>query len=253
MTTLALDPGGPVPLYYRLREALRARILSGELAPGSPIPTENELIERYGVSRTTVREAILPLVQEGLLYRKQGKGTFVAARKFQERLGALTGFTEEMEARGLRPGARLIGIEQVTLQGRDADLLALPEGAPAHCITRLRLANGDPLCVETNLFPHDIGLRLAQEDLNDAGYYALLEQRYGIRLSDAEQSIEARPASAEEARLLNWRRGAPVLVVERVTADDTGRRIELARNSYRADRYTYRVRLRRHPQPRPTK
>ena len=240
----------PVPLYYRVREALRERILSGELAPGSPIPSETELIERYSVSRTTVREALLPLVQEGLLYRKQGKGTFVAARRFQEQLGALTGFTEEMEARGLRAGARLLSIDPMTLNAREAGMLDLPLGAPAYRIVRLRLANDEPLCVETNVFPYEIGLRLAQERLDDSGYYALLEERYGIRLSHAEQSIEARPATAEEARLLNWRRGAPMLVIERVTSDVTGWRIELARDSYRADRYTYRVHLQRHPRAR---
>lgn len=243
---LAGEFEGPVPLYYRLRTLLRARISEGELPPGTPMPTETELIERYGVSRTTVREAVGGLVQEGLLYRKQGSGTFVAARKFQEQLGALTGFTEEMEARGLRAGARVISVEPLTLRGPDADKLGLSQGAQAYRIVRLRLADDEPLCVETNTFPHDVGLRLAQEDLNDAGYYALLERRNGIRLSEAEQTIEARGATAEEARLLGCRRAAPMLVIERVTADATGRAVELARNAYRADRYKYRVRLRRH-------
>jgi GntR family transcriptional regulator len=236
----------PTPLYYRVREALRAQIESGELAPGSPVPTENQLIERYGVSRTTVREAVLGLVQEGLLYRKQGKGTFVAARRFQEQLGALTGFTEEMEARGLHAGARVLTVEAVTLQGHDATLLGLPIGAPAYRIARLRLANEEPVEIETAFFPHDIGFRLAQDDLHDVGIYALLEQRYGVQLHEAEQTIEARAARADEARLLGVRRGAPVLVIERVTSDVTGRLIELGRSVYRADRYKYRVRLRRH-------
>jgi GntR family transcriptional regulator len=242
-----LPAQGPAPLYYRLREALRAQITSGQLAPGCPIPTESELIAQYGVSRTTVREAIGGLVQEGLLYRKQGKGTFVAVQKLEEDLGALTGFTEEMASRGLRPGARVLSQETVTLQGRDAELLHLAAGAKAYRVVRLRTADAQPLSLETATFPFDVGLRIAQEDLNDIGYYPLLEERYGIRLSEAAQTIEARPATAEEASLLGLRRGAAVLTLERVTSDVTGRRIELTRGAYRADRYSYRIHLRRRP------
>src|SRR6185437_8310267 len=119
--TLPSPSGAPIPLYYRLREALRARILSGELPVGSLFATEQEVSERYAVSRTTVREAILGLVHEGLLVRKQGKGTFVAARKLEEELGVLVGFTEQMEARGMRPGARTLSTEVVPLHAREAE------------------------------------------------------------------------------------------------------------------------------------
>jgi GntR family transcriptional regulator len=243
--TLPSPSGAPIPLYYRLREALRARILSGELPVGSLFPTEQEVSERYAVSRTTVREAILGLVHEGLLVRKQGKGTFVAARKLEEELGVLVGFTEQMEARGMRPGARTLSTEVVPLHAREAELLALPEGTKVYRIVRLRLANDEPMSLETELFPHDIGLRVSQENLDDVGYYPLLEERYGIHLREAEQVIEARSATAEEAQLLGLRRRATVVVMESVTTDTSGRRIELSRDVYPADRYRYRIPLRR--------
>jgi len=244
-TPRALGTEGPAPLYHRLRAALRARIESGELPPGAAFPTENELIAQYGVSRTTVREAIGGLVYEGLVHRKQGKGTFVAARRFERELGTLTGFSEEIAALGMRPGARLLSINTVPLRGRDAELLGLPAGSAAYRIVRLRLADGEPLSIETATFPFDVGFRIAQENLSEAGYYPLLEERWGIRLSAAEQTIGARPATAEQARLLGMRRGAATLVLERVTTDISGRRIELTRSVYRADRCSYRILLRR--------
>ncbi|HEY8743447.1 MAG TPA: GntR family transcriptional regulator [Chloroflexota bacterium] len=237
--------GAPIPLYYRLREALRARVAQGEVAVGSLFPTEQELCAQYGVSRTTVREAIQGLVQEGLLVRKQGKGTFVAAPKIEEELGMLVGFTERMEARGLRPSARTLSTEVVTVHGREAELLELPEGSKVYRIVRLRLANDEPMSVETGIFPYDIGLRVTQANLDEVGYYPLLEGHHGFHLSEADQTIEARQATAEEAGLLQLRRRATVVVMERRTTDTSGRRIELVRGAYRADRYRYRVHLRR--------
>jgi GntR family transcriptional regulator len=239
--------GAPTPLYYRLREVLRARISSGELLVGQLFPTELELSERYGVSRTTVREAILGLVHEGLLVRKQGKGTFVAAQKMERELAAPTGFIEEMGARGLQPGARTLSTEVMTLDGRDAELLGSPEGTRAYRIVRLRLGDDEPYSLETNIFPYDLGLRLAQEKLDEVGYYPLLEERYGIQLAGAEQTVEARPAAVEEADLLRVRRRATVVVLERVTTDISDRKIELMRGVYRADRFRYRVHLTRQP------
>ena len=253
---MAIDPierlpnpsGAPIPLYYRLREALRERMASGELPVGSLLPTEQEISEQYGVSRTTVRQAILGLVQEGLVTRKQGKGTFVAAPKIEEELGLLVGFTERMEARGLRPAAQTLSTEVVALDSREAALLDLPEGSKAYRIVRLRLANDEPMTLETALFPHDIGLRVAQANLDEVGYYPLLEQHHGILLGEAVQTIEARPSTAEEADRLHLRRRATVVVMERVTSDTSGRRIELVRGVFRADRFRYRVHLRRpHP------
>jgi len=243
--TLPSPTGAPVPLYYRLREAFLARLAAGELPPGSPFPTERELIAQYGVSRTTVREALQGLVREGLLVRRQGKGTFVAARPLEEQLGALTGFSEEMQARGLRPGARVLSIETVHLAAPEAALLGQPVGAPAYRIVRLRLADGQPMELETNLFPQELGRRLAQENLEDTGYYRLLEERFGLHLAEAEQTIEARAATVQEAEALGLPRGAPVLVLRRLTRDVGGRPVELSQGVYRADRYRYRVRLRR--------
>ncbi|MCA9858887.1 MAG: GntR family transcriptional regulator, partial [Thermomicrobiales bacterium] len=99
---------GPVPRYYQLMEFIRERIRTGEWMPGTPIPSERELSERHGISRMTVRQSITELVNEGLLYREQGKGTYVGRPKIPQQLISLTGFTEDIQAREQRPGARLL-------------------------------------------------------------------------------------------------------------------------------------------------
>ena len=102
---------GPLPRYYQLTEIIRERVRSGEWPPGTPIPSERELCEQYGISRMTARQSLTELVTEGLLYREQGKGTYVGRPKIAQQLLRLTGFTEDMRAREQRPGAR-VGFEQ---------------------------------------------------------------------------------------------------------------------------------------------
>jgi GntR family transcriptional regulator len=241
------DTGGP--LHYRLRELLRARITAAEFPPDAPLPTEHALMAEYRVSRTTVRAALDALARDGVVYRRQGKGTFVAPPVHEDQLPVLAGFSEQMEARGLHPTAQVVASETIVLSGRDAVLLGLDEGSKAYRIVRLRSAAGEPQVLSAAIFPFDIGLRIAQEDLGEVGYYPLLEERYGILLSVADQTIEARRATREEGRRLNIAAGAPVLAVERVTRDIAGRPIELARGVYRADRYRYRVQLQRRRAP----
>jgi GntR family transcriptional regulator len=255
--TAALGPTG-VPLYWRVLAAIRSRITSGELPPGSRIPSEPELIAQYGVSRTTVREAVGRLVQEGLLIRESGRGTFVAAaapRQVEQQLGTLTGFAEDVELLGMRPGARVLAAGLVTLSAEAAGRLGLQAGAQAYRLTRVRLADDAPLSLETVTFPFDIGTLVAQEDPETVRPYALLERRYGVLLHEADQTIKGRPATPEETALLGMQPPATVLELERVTFDVRGRAVEHALGIYRADRYSHRIRLRRQragdPLPRP--
>src|SRR6476659_66204 len=105
--------GGPLPRYYQLKEIIRERIVTGEWEPGSLIPSERELCERYGISRMTARQAITELVNEGLFYREQGKGTFVSRHKITQQLINLTSFSEDMKARGQRPGSKVVAAQMV--------------------------------------------------------------------------------------------------------------------------------------------
>src|SRR5215211_5088863 len=116
---------GPLPRYYQLKEIIRERIRSGEWATGSPIPSERELCARYGISRMTARQSITELVNEGLLYREQGKGTYVGRPKIAQQLLSLTGFTEDMQARDQRPGARVLTAEMWSADQETAERLRI--------------------------------------------------------------------------------------------------------------------------------
>lgn len=239
-----LDRSSPLPLYFQLRALLLQQIETGALKPGDTIPTERELIDRYGVSRITVRQAVNSLMSDGLLYRQRGLGTFVRSDRIEQELSTLTGFSEEMIARGLTPGAKLISAEMVDPDSAVATSLRLQPGQKVFRMVRLRLANDEPMALDITCCPPDPGERLLAEDLQGA-LYTLLEEKYGVELDRAEQAIQATPADDLHATHLGVKKGTPILQMERVTYAVDGRPVELSRTSYRADRYIYRVNLRR--------
>src|SRR5688500_2160603 len=138
---------GPLPRYYQLKEILRERIRTGEWAPGALIPSERELCERYGISRMTARQSVTALANEGLLYREQGKGTYVGRPKIPQQLLRLTGFTEDMKAREQRPGAMVLTAEMWPAADATAERLRVRLGQPVFRVRRLRLADSEPLAL----------------------------------------------------------------------------------------------------------
>ncbi len=244
-----LDRSSPLPLYFQLRALLLQQIESGALKPGDTIPTERELIDRYGVSRITVRQAINSLMTDGLLYRQRGLGTFVRRDRIEQELSTLTGFSEEMLDRGLAPGAKLISAEMVDPDAATATKLRLQPDQQVFRMVRLRLADDEPMALDITCCPPDLGEKLLTEDLQGA-LYTILEEKYGVELDQADQAIRATPADELHATHLGIKKGMPILQMERVTYSLDGRPVEFSRTSYRADRYIYRVRLKRNRNPR---
>jgi GntR family transcriptional regulator len=244
-----LDRSSPLPLYYQLRAVLLQQIESGSLKPGDAIPPERELIDRYGVSRITVRQAVNSLMSDGLLYRQRGLGTFVRSNRIEQELSTLTGFSEEMVARGLTPGARLIFAGMVEPDATTAAKLRLLPDQKAFRLVRLRLADGESMALDVTCCPPDLGEKLLTEDLQGA-LYTLLEEKYGVELDQGDQAIEAALADEFLATHLGIKKGMPVLQMERVVYAVDGRPVEFSRTFYRADRYIYRVRLKRARNPR---
>src|SRR3989442_12850833 len=144
----AIYRNSPLPRYYQLKEIMRERVRAGEWQPGDLIPSERELGETYGISRMTARQAITDLVNEGLFYREQGKGTFVSRNKITQQLIHLTGFTEDIRARGQRPGTRVLSAEMRLADEPTAERLRINPGALIFHLQRLRLADGEPLAIE---------------------------------------------------------------------------------------------------------
>lgn len=235
----------PVPRYHQLKEILRERIRSGEWKPGDLIPSERELSEVYDISRMTARQAITELVNEGVFYREQGRGTFVAQNKITQQLLHLTGFTEDIRSRGQQPSTRVLAASMVPADEVVAEHLRITAGDPIFVLRRLRLADDEPLAIEVSMLHFKGCERLAEEDLEHQSLYQLLESTYGVPLMEADQEIEAGLASEEEAKILGVAPGSAVLYTRRTTYTERNRPIEYAKSVYRGNKYTFHTHLKR--------
>ncbi|HTK12145.1 MAG TPA: GntR family transcriptional regulator [Ktedonobacteraceae bacterium] len=236
---------GPVPRYYQLKEIMRGKMSSGEWKPGDLIPSERELSEQYGISRMTARQAITELVNEGLFFREQGKGTFVSQHKITQQLIRLTGFTEDMRARGQRPETRVLSASMLPADELTAERLRIHPGQSIFNLQRLRLADSEPLAVEVSQISFIGCERLLDEDLEQNSLYRLLETRYGLTLVEAEQELEAGLVTEEEASFLNVAVGSPALYTRRTTYAERDQPIEYARAVYCGGKYTFYTSMKR--------
>ncbi|MCT2594079.1 GntR family transcriptional regulator [Streptomyces sp. N2-109] len=237
---LSVDRNSPVPLYFQLSQQLEAAIERGKLSPGSLLGNEIELAGRLGLSRPTVRQAIQALVDKGLLVRRRGIGTQVVHSQIRRPL-ELSSLYDDLEAAGQRPATRVLRLETTAADAEAAAALAVAEGAEVRLLERLRLTHGEPVAFLRNQLPPDL-LRLEAGELERTGLYRLMRGA-GITLHSARQTIGARAASPAEAELLGEEPGAPLLTMQRVTFDDTGRVVEYGSHLYRASRYAFDFQL----------
>ncbi|HZV50621.1 MAG TPA: GntR family transcriptional regulator [Candidatus Dormibacteraeota bacterium] len=237
-----------VALYAALRDELRRLIESEDLAPGDLLPSEPELVSRYGVSRATVRAALAELEREGLVTRQQGKGTYVSLPPMPRSLPELTSFSEHLAARGMVPSGRLLDYRTGSA-GDWPDSGHHEAGTRLVRVVRLRLADRRPVGLHTVYLPADIARRIGfTEDALRAdpglSLYRLLEEA-GLAVAWAEEHLQARAAGPAEARHLGVRAGTPVMSVLRLTRDAADRLIEVVRAVYLGHRYDYVVQLQR--------
>ena len=236
----------------RLRESL-IEIIRG-LPEGAALPTERELCDRFEVSRGTVRQVLQRLEVEQRIYRRQGKGTFVAPAKIEQRLG-LTSHTEEMRASGFEPSSKLIDVSRLPAPAEIAAALRINEGSEVLQIERLRLADGDAIALEVLYLNAERFDGISAALGEDVSFYQLLRSDYGVELDSAEETLEAVIAAPREARLLGCVQPAALLQLSRLTLDTRGRPAEYVRLLYRGDRFRFRQRLQRpdetnHTEPR---
>jgi len=235
----------PIPRYHQLKEIMRERIRAGEWKPGELIPSERELSEHYGISRMTARQAITDLVNEGVFFREQGRGTFVSAHKITQQLLHLTGFTEDIRARGQQPSTRVLSAQMAPADEFAAEQLRVAIGQPIFCLQRLRLADDEPLAIENSQIHFKGCERLMDEDLEGQSLYRLLETQYGQPLMEAEQELEAGTASEEDAQTLKIPVGSAVLFTRRTTFTDRNLPIEYAKSIYCGHKYIFYTHLKR--------
>ena len=236
---LEIDKQSPLPIYYQIEAYLKQQIDDGLLKPGDTLPSEREFSEQFHVSRMTIRQAIMNLVNAGYLSRQKGRGTFVASQKIAMTLSGLTSFSEEIKHRGMRPLSRLLSYEVIPATDRIAQQLSIPNQTPVYEMKRLRLADDHPLALETAYIPVRLLPDLTKEDATGS-IYAYAEQN-GLRLKNATQTLEARSAGPEEAKLLTISPNAPVLLIDQRTYLENGDMFEYSRSLFRGDSYSLTV------------
>ncbi len=236
LSSLSLD--SDIPLYSQLVSIVKRNITAGTLNPGELLPSEAELCKAFNVSRSTVRQAIGSLEADGLVVRKQGRGTFVAEPKMRRKTENVYSFTSEISSMGLTPSSTLIEFEVVDPTPDITKVLELSSpDAKVYRFARIRNVNGEPLILETSFYPQYIYPKLTRELLKTHSFYSLLYE-VGIAPASAVDSYEAVVLGREEAEILGSKPGSSAFSVQRRTRTETGMIYEYTQSLIRADRVT---------------
>lgn len=243
---MSLDENSFIPLYYQLAEELRENIESGEWTPHSLIPSETEFCEKYTVSRGTVRQALSQLVQEGLLYRKQGKGTFVAEPKTAQQLNRFHSFAQDIRGRGLKPYSQVLQNVKLVPKSSIKDILGLKEGEVVFKIVGLKMANKEPLILEISYFVEkllpDLN-KLSKEEMEKVPLYNFFIEKCGVKITGVKETFEPFLAGKFEAEKLHIPPGSLSLLVKRITYTADAVPFEFRRIVVRSDKCRYLVKF----------
>ncbi|MEN6363863.1 MAG: GntR family transcriptional regulator [Rectinema sp.] len=231
-----LNRSGPKPLYLQLEEILRKQIREGELQYHQAIPSENELSKIYDLSRMTVRGVITRLVNEGLLYRVPGKGTFVAEPKIMTGPLSQKGIREQLEDMGYETGTTVLDMRIEKADLPVADELGLSVGAPVYKLERLRYANGEPLGLDLSYIPVSLCSDLFEKELDSEPLCDILEKNYDIVAKHGVETLESCKAAAREIKHLKIAKGAPLLLLKYTMFSQNGTPFEYSKVVFRGDR-----------------
>ncbi len=239
-----LNKSDGIPLYTQIRKSLRDDIVNKVLLPGQKIPSEDELALQFGVSRMTVRQGISDLIDEGLLYRRHGVGTFVAQPHFERDHSRLTSFVESAREEGIELNIRVLIADILPAKLKVAQSLGLEERDLVVHVKTLRFVTEIPITVHDTYVPYKLFPQLLQEDLEALHLWEIFEA-YGFRMKRAVQRLEAREADEENAALLDVDEGSPILYKERTVYLDDGTPAEFTYCYNRGDRYALTIVLNR--------
>jgi len=228
------------PVYKKIQNAIRKQIDSAELHPGDVVASERELARTHKVSLMTARHALAGLEREGLVERRRGAGTFVAAPKIH--FNKLMSYTEHMSSRGLAPKSRVLVAKVVEDEQEVAARLGLPAGTPLVKIERLRLTEEDPFALETCYLPAGEFSRVTTAALGRGSLFSMLERDFGVELAYADEEVDATAADGNLAELLGVHRSAPVLRIRQVIYSTKGKATLYVVGYYRSERHTLFIR-----------
>ncbi len=229
------------PLYFQVEEDLRKRIERGDFKPGDLLPSERELIEMYNVSRLTVRRAVEALVEQGLLVKKQGKGTFILSPRIHHRVGSLYSSSEEFLLNNYTVKTKVIESKRMKPDKEICEKLQLKdcENAEIFYLERVRYANDIPAAYIKCYLPYEYVEGIESFDFSKHYLYKTLEDHFKLDLYEAYEIVEATKADERSAELLNLEIGAPVLLNQRTTYLVDGTIIEYEKVLYRSDIFKY--------------
>lgn len=240
-----VDKDSPVPLYYQLKNIICELIENEEIKENETVPTERELCEYHGISRMTVNKAIASLVNEGLLYRERGKGTFVVKNKEKHQLQNLLSFTEDMKRRGIIIDTKIISFKRKVPTKKMQQDLQLGKQQEVFEITRLRNVAGEPYAIEVAYIPTMLCETLTAEMLENNSLYHILETNFDLKFDYGKQTIEPVLVNDYESELLQVKHKTLALMFSRLTYSKKGVPIEVTRSIYRSDRYKVEITLKR--------
>jgi GntR family transcriptional regulator len=227
-----------IPRYHEIEQALRARVASGQ--PGQALPSDTMLCQEFGVSRMTARHAMQRLAQEGLVYRVPGRGTFVAEPPTHRRANSLLSFSNEMRRRGRLPSSRLLSRQLRKPTREEAQRLRLKDGDQVVAVRRLRLADGEPIAVESAVLNGRAARAVMAADLERQSLHAVLSKA-GFLPRRGRATVRAERAAGEDLRLLRLTKGDALLVEQRIILDQRGQPLEFTESRYAAERYALDV------------
>ncbi len=232
-----IDRDTPVPYYHQIKEWFRMNVINGTLGPEQRLPSEDQLCQSFQVSRTVIRQALKDLVNEGLLYRRKGVGSFVAGPKIREGLvQTLTGSFEDMLRQGITLRSQVLEQRVIPATGMLAERLNLASGQPVVKIDRLRFVKNDPIVFVTTYLPFAYCPDLLKEDLTSQSLYAVLENKFGLCIVRGHRTLEAITANEQDAALLQVHPGAAIVLIRNISYLQDGRPIEYYEAKHRGDR-----------------
>lgn len=237
-----IDKRSRVPLYAQLIDIIVEKISSGEWKEFDKLPSERELCDMYDISRTTIRQAMIELENEGYIYKEHGKGSFVSPRTYTQSLVTFYSFTEEMKKLGKKPTAQMLSFEIIPAPNKVAKELGLGEAEDVYAFTRLRLADDEPIMYETSYLPYYQFPNLTEKELEMNSMYSIFRSKYNITITNANERFKAVGVGPVEAPYLMEKEGTPALRIERV-AYFNGRAIEYTKSIARGDKFVYATEL----------
>lgn len=244
MNDIVLDKNTPIPLYYQLKEIIKEKIESGELKPGDVLPSERELSQTHQISRPTIRQALKELVNEGLLHREKGKGTFVSEPKINYGfIQKLTTFYDDMKEKGYLTKTKIINLETTKASKTIAKKLKLNLSEEIIYISRIRTINNEPVVSVENYIPYKLCPDLVNEDLTDKSLYKLLSEKYGLAAYKAEVTLEPLVATEYDAEMLKIDLGAPIHFMQNLTYNRNNIIMDYFESRFRGDKGKVNVEL----------